>query len=375
MRNDKYRPRFLDKWKETLDRAKELGFFETKRRLFAEEVADPKELVQNDLDSRRYKAERDNVKNKYEHLLNLYEKLDKEYGDLLIIKEDVKPIKIYPNKTIKKVQAVPIILYSDWHVGEVVDPKTVNGMNKYNPEICEKRVKTCFENSMRLIEKEGQDVFIDKVVIWLGGDFVSGYIHEEFMESNSMSPVEEVTFSKRLLRGGLDMFANNSKIKEVIVCCNVGNHARTSQRMKIATSHKNSYESMLYYDLKDYYSGCDKMKFYIPEGNIGYVDVFGYVIRHFHGHEVVFRGGIGGITTPLVKKILKFDTQRPADYNIMGHYHTYYEATRTCLINGSTVGFNTYGQYIGATPEPPVQGFRLLDTKRGFTAKYPIFCE
>jgi hypothetical protein len=44
-------------------------------------------------------------------------------------------------------------------------------------------------------------------------------------------------------------------------------------------------------------------------------------------------------------------------------------------VNGSLIGLSAYGYKIGFKPERPSQAFTLLDEKRGFTIKIPIFAD
>jgi hypothetical protein len=49
--------------------------------------------------------------------------------------------------------------------------------------------------------------------------------------------------------------------------------------------------------------------------------------------------------------------------------------TKDSMLNGSLCGFDTYAQSIGCTKEPALQGYRLIDSKYGFTGFNPIICE
>jgi hypothetical protein len=106
-----------------------------------------------------------------------------------------------------------------------------------------------------------------------------------------------------------------------------------------------------------------------------YLNLYDRMLRFFHGDNIKFGGGIGGLTIPLIKALMRADQQTKAYYNFMGHYHQFWEATNNCMVNGSLIGYGAYAQRIGATPEQPQQGFRIIDKKRGMTAKFPIFCD
>ena len=330
------------------------------------------EKVQEDMVAMRQKLKEKELKSKYDALLKINEELQARYDAALRITEKIEYPYIIPSKNNKKENATAIVAFSDWHVEERVDPKTINNINEYNPQIAEKRANAVVQNSMKLIEKEREHSDIDTLVLWLGGDFITGYIHPELEESNYMSPIEAIMFAKKLLGSAIKFYLDSGNFNKIIVPCNVGNHGRTMQKPRVSTGNKNSYEYMMYHDLKNTFSDAE---FIIPDGMYVYLDIYEKMFRFFHGDHIKFGGGIGGLTVPLTKAIMRADTQQKAHYNIMGHYHQYWEATSNCLVNGSLIGYGAYAQRIGATPEPPMQGLRIMDSKRGLTAKFPIFCE
>lgn len=328
--------------------------------------------VQEDMLALRQKLKEKELKSKYEALLKINEELQERYDAALQITDEIEAPYIIPSPKGKKEKATAIVCFSDWHVEERVDADTINGINEYNPKIAEKRAKSVVANSMKLIEKEREHSDIDTLVLWLGGDFITGYIHPELEESNYMSPIEAIMFAKKLLNSAISFYLENGNFKNIIIPCNVGNHGRTMLKPRVSTGNKNSYEYMMYHDLKNNFTDA---KFMIPEGMYVYLSIYEKMFRFFHGDHIKFGGGIGGLTVPLTKAIMRADTQQKAYYNIMGHYHQFWEATSNSLVNGSLIGYGAYAQRIGATPEPPMQGLRIMDSKRGLTAKFPIFCD
>lgn len=329
------------------------------------------EAIKEDLAAMRQKAREKEMKAKYDALLRINEELQARYDAVLQITERVNTPTVIPSKKHKREEATAIVAFSDWHVEERVDANTINGMNEYNPKIAKARAEAVVANSVKLINKERNHSDIDTLVLWLGGDFITGYIHPELEESNYMSPIEAVMYAKDLLRSALKFYQEQG-FKKIVVPCNVGNHGRTMQKPRVSTGNKNSFEFMMYHDLKNEFKD---MQFIVPDGMYVYLDIYERPFRFFHGDHIKFGGGIGGLTVPLTKAIMRADTQRKAYYNIMGHYHQFWEATSNCLVNGSLIGYGAYAQRIGATPEPPMQGLRIMDKKRGLTAKFPIFCD
>ena len=82
---------------------------------------------------------------------------------------------------------------SDWHVGEVVDKRKVRGLNSYSPEIARKRASSAGVHDEAW--RYPFELQRDSMVLFLGGDFISGYLHEELAQTNAMAPVEETRYA------------------------------------------------------------------------------------------------------------------------------------------------------------------------------------
>lgn len=338
--------------------------------------ATPETLVNADRIINREKETAKIANDKYKHLLKEYEILEKRFDFLIAIKENQEQENIIPKQIDTTVNhATPIILLSDWHFEERVDPATINGLNEYNLDIGQKRWTTCIQNSLKLVNLDRKHSEIKNLVVWLGGDFITGFIHEELAESNYLSPTQASRFAKKNIIAALEFYIQYGKFDSINVVCSFGNHGRTTQRKRHSTAYKNSFEWMIYHDVADYFKDNSKIRFTIPDGYFTYIRVYEFMCRFWHGDTIQYQGGIGGLTIPLIKAIHRYNLQIPADYNFMGHYHQLFQATKDCIVNGSGIGFNPYAQNIGASPERPMQSYCLVDQKRGLTIKAPIFCE
>ena len=59
-----------------------------------------------------------------------------------------------------------------------------------------------FAGARFLVEQKRRTFDIRRMLVTLNGDMISGYIHPELVEANSMSPVKEVLFAaKHIIRG------------------------------------------------------------------------------------------------------------------------------------------------------------------------------
>lgn len=274
-----------------------------------------------------------------------------------------------------KREATAVALASDWHVGERVDPRFVQHLNEFNPEIARIRGRRFFESIEWLIAKERKYADIRNLVLWLGGDFLSGYIHAELVESNFMSPLEEVRYVKAMLVEGIDFLLKALPDLVISIPCNFGNHDRTTDKTRIATASRNSYTWGLYHDLADIYRGNERVKFQIADGHHLTTQVYDTRIHFHHGDSVRSAGGIGGITVPLNRAVAQWSLKYGSQISCVGHFHQYGSGERL-VTNGSLIGYSTYADWLpGAMAEPAQQAFFLMDRRRGKTANYKLWCQ
>jgi hypothetical protein len=260
-------------------------------------------------------------------------------------------------------EATPMLLNSDWHVGETVRPDSVNGMNRYNPTICRARAAKLNEAIAWEIALERNAFKIRDCIIWLGGDLITGYIHDELVEGNSMSPTQEVLFAQELCEAQINHVLSLG-MERVVVVCNFGNHGRTTIKKRVATGAFNSFEFLCYQSLKLRFAADKRVEFVIAEGNMSYLKVYDTIIRTTHGDAINYGGGIGGITVPVLRKVAQWNKGKHADETVFGHFHTRL-TLRGVNGNGSLIGYSPFSQFIGAEPEDPAQGMFLIDARRG----------
>lgn len=342
-----------------------------------EPVLQPREII--DLERRVSGLQRDLTvaKVKQTYLEKELDDSNKKIELLSALKKNVysKDFKFEP-KFKNKNEATAVICLSDLHLEEDVDPRMVNGLNEYNPIIAEKRFKNLIANSLKLVNMHAAEIPMTQVVLWLGGDVISGYIHDELVESNHMSPVEAILFADRLLAWAIDFYLNNSKY-DLLVPTSNGNHGRTTHKIRISTYAANSFEYILYKNLENRYQSEPRVKFKVSESYHNYVQFYDkFTVRFHHGDQVKYHGGSGGIYIPVNKAIAAWDSgELKADLDVIGHFHQL-TCDRKFVCNGSLIGLNPFGISIKASPEPPSQAFFLIDKERNRrTAFYPIFVD
>ncbi len=309
------------------------------------------------------------AESKNRQFIKLVRRLEKERD--ASIRFGVRSInKIQSIQSHGKSEATAIVLCSDWHVEETVKSSSVSGLNEYNLEIAKKRCDSFWRTTARMIGIFKRDIPIPRMFLWLGGDFISGNIHDELLETCSLPPVEAALLAQNWLAAGITYLLEHTDC-ELTIPCSVGNHSRITKERRVATEAGNSLELFIYHALAGHFKNNKRVRFILPEGYHTYLDVYGKVIRFHHGHGIKYGGGIGGIFIPAFKAISQWNKGRVTDLDVFGHYHSAKDGG-SFLLNGSLIGYNAFALQCKCDFEKPKQVFFLMDSTRGKTITCPI---
>ena len=265
----------------------------------------------------------------------------------------------------------PVMLCSDWHVEERVDPAKVNGLNEYNLEIAERCIERMGEDYVWLSRDPRFDC--RQGVVWLGGDLFSGWIHQELQESNFLAPTRATLWlQERIERMLRFILAEMPNLDRLIVPCNDGNHGRLTHKIRVSTRTENSLEHLMYANLAYRMRDEPRVQFQIAEGEYNYLQVFDTTLCFFHGDSVGYQGGVGGISIPLNKAFEKLYRTKPMDVLCLGHFHTRTDLGHL-VVNGSAIGPTPYSLHIKANPEPRQQTWFLVDASQGKCLSAPVW--
>ncbi len=336
----------------------------------AEQLASVEQL-QADAELARLRSEVASLKGRYKAALAQIDR-ERERADALGSLRGIKasPLtKAVKGKKRARHSATAVLMLSDVHCEERVLPETVNGENDYSLDVCQLRLAELEERFLDCLQHERNQADIDRVLIWLGGDFITGHIHPDCAEVAQLSPMNATRWIAERLRALINTIAAN--VGSVIVCTNAGNHGRSTEKNRIATELDHSWEQMMYFTLAREETNTN-VRWQIAEGHLGYVDLDGFLIRHCHGHAIRYAGGVYGLALPASKKIATWDAGRKADLTIFGHYHSWgWLRGARYIANGSVIGHSPYADRI-ASPERPCQGMAIIDSGRQeVTRAYP----
>lgn len=282
----------------------------------------------------------------------------------------VKTTRILPIHSALTSEATAVILASDWHLEESVKSGSVSGLNSHDLAISKARSDKFFITAARLINVFKRDIPIPHAVLWLGGDFITGNIHEENVETALLLPIDAVIEAQNRLASGIQYLLDSTDC-EWVIPCSCGNHSRLTHKQRHATEQGNSLEMFMYYALANHFKGNRRVRFILPQGYHTYLPVYDYMLRFHHGHSIKYGGGIGGLFIPTFKAISQWNKARNADYDFFGHWHQVKDGG-SFVTNGSLIGYSAYALSIKADFEKPRQVFCLIDKNRGRTITTPI---
>lgn len=275
---------------------------------------------------------------------------------------------------------IPVTIWSDWHWGEVVRADEVGGINTFSIQTAHERIRRLVNNTIDLCMHHMVNPKYPGIVICLGGDMISGDIHEELAISNELETLPTLIDLRDKLIWALSKMADT--FGRVFVPCVVGNHGRQTHKPRAKARIVTNYEWLLYQMLEKHFVQDDRIKFLIPRDTDAHFNVAGHRYMLTHGDSLGVKGGDGmiGALGPIMRGTIKLRNSesrigREFDTVIMGHWHQYVPMPG-CIVNGSLVGFNEYAKiFLRARYQPPIQALWFTHPKHGVTFQIPIYLD
>lgn len=284
---------------------------------------------------------------------------------------------ITPN-TKPSAPGVPTLFLSDLHWGEVVYPSQVNNVNEYSIKIARQRMKTLVDSAIHLLEIISPKMNYPGIVLPLGGDMLSGDIHEELSATNELPSLPTLLDLYEVLVGVITSFAD--KFGAVFIPTCTGNHGRNTKKIWAKDRHATSFDWLLYQFLAKHFAADKRVTFLTPDGPATHFKIYGHRYRLSHGDRLG-RGGDGiiGALGPIIRgdhRTRARDAQIDLAYDtqIVGHFHQLTMMTRV-IVNGCLKGMDEYSYTEGYPFEPPQQALWLTHPRYGITYRMPVFVD
>ncbi|MFT0892970.1 winged helix-turn-helix domain-containing protein [Pseudochelatococcus sp. G4_1912] len=279
----------------------------------------------------------------------------------------------------KKARSVVGLLLTDVHAGEVIDADELMGINGYNVDICRRRLRRLFAAACEVPQRWISDTDNQGVLVALGGDLVSGDIHDELRITNALTAHEQVRFVVEEITAGIRHLLDTYGAVHVVSV--PGNHGRTTLKPTAKLYSRLSYDTMAATMIEDRFRGDKRVTFQITTATDAVVPIFGRTVFLTHGDKMGTGGGQGfaGPVLPIVRGTKKVEAQqaqagRRPDLILHGHFHTSANPGAV-LSNGSVPGYSEYAAGLRATIEPPKQWLFLLHQKWGLRERLDVQLE
>lgn len=337
-------------------------------------------------ESRRIVALEDEVRRLKAALVAAHrETLDEETVRLLLGRLSAAPeeppdwLVAAPVITGARTAEVPVVIWSDWHLGETVSRAETNGINAYDLDIASTRVRSLVESVVRLCRHHGPGSY-PGIVVNLLGDFVSGGLHAELAKTDAEEAIPAALRARDLLVWALERVI--AEFGRVYVPCAAGNHGRNTLKPEFKRYVFKNYDWLIYQLLARHFHGRPEITFDIRTANEVRYRIFNQRYLAMHGDMLGVKGGDGiiGAIGPIMRGEVKTRGQAASsgrDYDILaiGHWHQELWLPRAIVAN-SLKGFDEFAKNaLRAPPSEPSQPLWFVHPRRGITSRWNVKVE
>ena len=277
----------------------------------------------------------------------------------------------------------PALFLSDIHYGEVVIPQQVFGANKFNAKTAVERVKRTIDTTNNLLFDVLKDPKFPGIVLILGGDNISGMLHDELVAGADRVLYQQVIEVADLLHSAISKLIRT--YGKVLVVGVPGNHGRATRKPWAKFYAETNLDWLCYCMLERFFTReieQGSIQFVTPPARDVTFRIAGRSFRLTHGDQ--FRGGdsiigpLGPITRGDNKKramamTLPTDAEE-YDTLLVAHFHSLY-MTPKLIINGSVKGYDEYALSNNFNFEPPQQALFLTHEKYGVNHWMPVLAD
>lgn len=275
----------------------------------------------------------------------------------------------------KKINEEACLLLSDLHLGEIVSEEEMGGLAHYDFATFQFRYQHLIKTTIDITKNKMSGYNINKLNILGLGDFVSGTIHDELVETAEGTVIEWCFGGAYIVAQGFRDLAKH--FNQIDVDCVVGNHGRLKQKPYFKNRYVN-WDYVFYVTLMLMLRDIKNIKFNIPKSFFLTKTINNHNFLIMHGDNVKSWMGIPwyGINrmaanfTELLASKEKFFS-----YICLGHFHsdaTLRKVSGERIINGSFTGGDEFSLGALFAVSSPVQMLFGVHKDNGITWRFPI---
>lgn len=271
----------------------------------------------------------------------------------------------------------PSLLLSDLHFDEVVELENIQGINEYNRKIAVQRLGKVIDGTVDVAKNYICNIDYEGFVLMLGGDILTGDIHEELAKTNEAPVADSVVFWVGQLASAIAHIAD--EFGRVFIPCVRGNHDRYGKKKQSKQQSQEAFTWIIYHWLQDHFADDDRVEFAISPSADYHFQVYDTKFLLTHGDQFKGGSGIAGIFSPIMRGAHKkqqrnASLEMPFDHILMGHFHQLIFGNEL-VVNGSLKGYDEYAYDNNFAYEKARQAFWINTPEHGITFPTAIYAE
>jgi hypothetical protein len=258
------------------------------------------------------------------------------------------------------------IMLSDLHIGERVNSREIEGFNRFNYKIAEKRLFSITESFLQWVQVQRQVYSIGTCHILSLGDNVAGDIHDE-LRVTAEFPLPVQTAKAGLLLGEAVRRIAQHFSTVIVHFVGADNHGRLTKKPQCKQAAENNVNYCVGVIAKERLGSHTNVTFKTPSGIKHLAKINGFKFLVEHGHTVKSHMGIPfyGIERSVGREAKRrMNTNKGFHYWGIGHLHVPGWLAGKTVMNGSLSGTNEYDHSEGRHAEPAQVAF-LVHPKHG----------
>lgn len=275
------------------------------------------------------------------------------------IATSVQAVEPYPRVKYERIKdpSRPVSLVadlSDLHIGEVVNPAEVEGLNEFNWAIAQDRVFQFAKNLVKWSAVQRRAYPVDELVVLGKGDYISGSIHKELEVTNEFPPPVQAVNAGHLVGEFIAKLAPHfDKVRFVGV--GADNHGRLTVKPQAKQKAQNNYSFVTHAVARAELKKHPNVEFIEAQGMKYLADIQGFKFLIEHGDSLKGWAGLPfyGMQRGMGKEALRrMGSDMGFTYWSMGHWHTPCIIEGRILINGSLSGTSEFDHSCGRHADP-----------------------
>lgn len=272
-----------------------------------------------------------------------------------------------------------VLMLSDTHIGQVIQPDQTLGLGNYGFEIFLRRLAR-LERSVFSIVQDHTTTGVPEIVVAMLGDMLHGNLQ------HAVEAGQANTLFTQFYNAGhavAQFLRNLSALAPVRVETAVGNHTRMPNQHKMPTDNRYSnFDQVFYAYVQALLRDCPRVSVNLTKQPFALFEVAGHAFFAGHGDHLKGGDAILGIPNHALGRNLSNTSQnfnavgkKFPSYFMFGHFHrpiTLPHANGEVLINGGFPGTDGYSLMSAFNSSKPSQKFFLMHPKFGKSASYDI---